>query len=31
LPPQDKLKELVVFSVSSQYFALRKALGINIG
>jgi hypothetical protein len=31
LPPQDKLKELVVFSVSSQYFALRKALGIAIG
>jgi len=31
LPPQDKLKELVIFSVSSQYFALRKALGIAIG
>ncbi len=31
LPPQDKLRELVIFSVSSQYFALRKALGINIG
>jgi hypothetical protein len=31
LPPQEKLKELVVFSVSTQYFALRKALGINIG
>jgi tetratricopeptide (TPR) repeat protein len=31
LPPQDKLKELVVFSVSSQYFQLRKSLGIAIG
>ncbi|HKQ70368.1 MAG TPA: tetratricopeptide repeat protein [Polyangiaceae bacterium] len=31
LPAQDKLKELVVFSVSSQYFGLRKALGIAIG
>ena len=27
----EKLKELVVFSVSSQYFGLRKALGIAIG
>ena len=31
LPPQDKLKELVVFSVSTQYFVLRKSLGIAIG
>jgi hypothetical protein len=31
LPPQDKLKELVLFSVSPQYFVLRKTLGIAIG
>ena len=31
LSPQDKLKELIVFSVSEQYFALRKALGIAVG
>ena len=31
LPPPDKLKELIVFSVSEQYLALRKALGIAIG
>ncbi|HMI87746.1 MAG TPA: tetratricopeptide repeat protein [Polyangiaceae bacterium] len=31
LPPQDKLKELVIFSVSKQYLGLRKALGIAIG
>ena len=31
LPPQDKLKELVLFSISPNYFALRKALGITIG
>ena len=31
LPPPDKLKELIVFRVSEQYFALRKALGIAIG
>ncbi len=31
LPPADKLKELIVFSVSEQYFALRKALGIAVG
>lgn len=31
LPPQDKLKELLVFSISNQYFALREALGITIG
>ncbi|MCH2108989.1 MAG: tetratricopeptide repeat protein [Polyangiaceae bacterium] len=29
-PPADKLKELLVFSVSEQYFALRQALGIQI-
>ncbi len=31
LSPPDKLKELIVFSVSEQYLALRKALGIAIG
>jgi hypothetical protein len=31
LPPADKLKELIVFSVSEQYFALRKTLGIAVG
>ena len=31
LAPQDKLKELLVFSVSEQYFSLRKALGIAVG
>ena len=31
LPPAEKLKELIVFSVSEQYLALRKALGIAIG
>jgi hypothetical protein len=31
LPPQEKLKEMIVFSVSEQYFALRRALGIAIG
>jgi tetratricopeptide (TPR) repeat protein len=31
LPPQEKLKELIVFSVSEQYFHLRKALGIAVG
>jgi golgin subfamily B member 1 len=31
LPPQEKLKELLVFSVSSQYFGLRRSLGIAIG
>jgi tetratricopeptide (TPR) repeat protein len=31
LPPQEKLKELIVFSVSEQYLALRKALGIAVG
>ena len=30
LPPAEKLKELIVFSVSDQYFALRKALGIAV-
>jgi hypothetical protein len=30
LPPKDKLKELVLFSVSEQYFRLREALGIQI-
>jgi golgin subfamily B member 1 len=31
LPPQEKLKELIIFSVSPQYFTLRKVLGIAIG
>jgi len=31
LTPAEKLKELLVFSVSDQYRALRKALGIAIG
>jgi tetratricopeptide (TPR) repeat protein len=31
LTPQEKMKELLVFSVSEQYFALRKALGIAVG
>jgi hypothetical protein len=31
LPPAEKVKELIVFSVSEQYFALRKSLGIAVG
>jgi len=31
LSPPDKMKELIVFSVSEQYFTLRKALGIAVG
>ncbi|MBK9265561.1 MAG: tetratricopeptide repeat protein [Polyangiaceae bacterium] len=31
LPPQEKLKELLLFSVSEQYFTLRQSLGIAIG
>ena len=31
LSPAEKMKELLVFSVSPKYFALRKALGIAIG
>ncbi len=31
LSPPEKLKELLIFSVSEQYLALRKALGIAIG
>lgn len=30
MPPKDKLKELVLFSVSEEYFRLREALGIQI-
>ncbi|MFO0763049.1 MAG: hypothetical protein U0359_41820, partial [Byssovorax sp.] len=30
LTPQEKLKELLVFSISDQYFALRRALGLAI-
>jgi hypothetical protein len=31
LPPAEKMKELIVFSVSEQYFTLRKTLGIAVG
>jgi tetratricopeptide (TPR) repeat protein len=31
LPPPDKMKELLIFSVSEPYFALRKSLGIAVG
>lgn len=31
LAPSEKMKELLVFSVSEQYFGLRKALGIAVG
>jgi tetratricopeptide (TPR) repeat protein len=31
LPAADKMKELLVFSVSEQYFSLRKTLGIAVG
>jgi golgin subfamily B member 1 len=31
LPPPEKMKELLIFSVSEQYFGLRKALGIAVG
>lgn len=30
LPPKEKIKELVLFSVSEEYFNLRKALGIQL-
>ena len=30
LPPKEKIKELVLFSVSEDYFTLRQALGIQI-
>lgn len=30
LPPKDKIKELVLFSVSESYFKLRETLGITI-
>ena len=30
IPPKEKIKELVVFSVSEEYFKLRSALGIAI-
>ncbi|MCP4604920.1 MAG: tetratricopeptide repeat protein [Proteobacteria bacterium] len=30
-PPKEKIKELVLFSVSEEYFRLREALGIAIG
>ena len=31
LSPQDKMKELLVFSVSESYAELRKTLGIAVG
>jgi hypothetical protein len=31
LSPKEKIKELVLFSVSEEYFRLREALGIIIG
>jgi tetratricopeptide (TPR) repeat protein len=31
LPAAEKMKELLVFSVSEQYFGLRKTLGIAVG
>jgi hypothetical protein len=31
LPAQERIKELLVFSVSDQYLALRKALGVAVG
>ncbi|MCS6797689.1 MAG: tetratricopeptide repeat protein [Myxococcota bacterium] len=30
LPPKDKIKEVVLFSVSEEYFKLRERLGIQI-
>lgn len=30
LPPQDKIKDLIVYSVSEDYFTVREALGITI-
>ncbi len=30
LPPKEKIKEIVLFSVSESYFRLREALGITI-
>jgi tetratricopeptide (TPR) repeat protein len=31
IPPKEKIKELVLFSVSEDYFKLREILGITIG
>ena len=31
LSPQEKITELIVFSISNEYFQLRKALGFAIG
>jgi hypothetical protein len=30
LPPKEKIKDLILFSVSDEYFRLRKLLGIQI-
>jgi hypothetical protein len=31
LSPADKIKELLLYSVSSKYFEARKAIGVSIG
>ncbi|MDD5306402.1 MAG: tetratricopeptide repeat protein [Deltaproteobacteria bacterium] len=31
IPPKEKIKELVLFSISEEYFKLRETLGISIG
>ena len=31
MTPKEKIKELVLFSVSESYFKLREALGIQVG
>jgi hypothetical protein len=31
LPPKDKVKELVLYSVSEDYFRVRQQLGLSIG
>ena len=30
-PSQDRIREIVLFALSENYFQLRKALGLNIG
>jgi hypothetical protein len=31
VPKKDRLRELMVYSVSEEYFELRKSLGIALG
>jgi hypothetical protein len=31
VPPKEKVMQLIMLSVSEEYFALREALGITIG